>query len=382
MLKCVDPVVSGGFVAWNGFSMTQLLWSNLRARPLRTALSVVAVALQVTFVLLIVGMTLGAVNDWGKRVEGVGADILVQPPNASIFFQFSNAVLQQSLAETIAAVPGVDQVAPVLVIANARNLEIVYGIDFQSFSALSQGFVFRDGRAFQRPDEVILDDIQAEKRHLRVGDHFSIFNRDFTVCGVVAHGKGARSFIPLATAQEIAAADKRVTLFYVRSTGNTEATRQAIVQKLPGHLVRSMQDYLTLMNSSNLPGMKPFLNVMVIIGVSISFLVVLLTMHTMVLERTREIGILKALGVSRMEVARLFLSETALMSALGVIIGLAATFLACRGLKSYSPGLMILITRAWVLRSVALAFLGALLGAVFPAVRASGSDPVEALAFE
>ena len=371
-----------GFVAQNGFSMSHLLWNNLRARPLRTALSVVAVALQVTFVLLIVGMTLGVVSDWGKRVEGVGADILVQPPNSSIFFQFTNAVLQQSLADTIASVPGVDQVAPVLVIANARNLEIVYGIDFQSFSALSQGFVFRSGRPFEGAEELILDDIQAEKRKLRVGDRISVFNRNFTVCGIVAHGKGARSFIPLATAQEISGAEKRVTLFYVRSTGDTEKTRQAIVQKLPGHLVRSMQDYLTLMNSSNLPGMKPFLDVMVIIGVSISFLVVLLTMHTMVLERTREIGILKALGISRSEVARLFLGESVLMAALGVILGLAATFLARWILRSYSPGLIILITGEWLLRSVALAFLGALLGAVYPAIRASGCDPVEALAFE
>ena len=369
-------------MARNGFSMAQLLWNNLRARPMRTALSVVAVALQVTFVLLIVGMSLGVISDWGKRVEGVGADILVQPPNASIFFQFTNAVLQQSVAETIASVPGVDQVAPVLVIANARNLEIVYGIEFQSFSALSQGFVFRSGRPFERLDEVILDDIQAEKRHLSVGARLAIFNRDFTVCGIVAHGKGARSFIPLATAQEIAGADKRVTLFYVRSAGDTERTRQAIVQKLPGHLVRSMQDYLTLMNSSNLPGMKPFLDVMVIIGVSISFLVVLLTMHTMVLERTREIGILKALGISRLEVARLFLGETALMAGMGVMLGLAATFLAQWGLRAYAPGLIILITREWLVRSIALAFLGALLGAVYPAVRASGCDPVEALAFE
>ena len=369
-------------MAQNGFSMSHLLWNNLRARPLRTALSVVAVALQVTFVLLIVGMTLGVVSDWGKRVEGVGADILVQPPNSSIFFQFTNAVLQQSLADTIARVPGVDQVAPVLVIANARNLEIVYGIDFQSFSALSQGFVFRSGRPFESADELILDDIQAEKRKLRVGDRISVFNRNFTVCGIVAHGKGARSFIPLATAQEISGAEKRVTLFYVRSTGDTEKTRQAIVQKLPGHLVRSMQDYLTLMNSSNLPGMKPFLDVMVIIGVSISFLVVLLTMHTMVLERTREIGILKALGISRSEVARLFLGESVLMAALGVILGLAATFLARWILRSYSPGLIILITGEWLLRSVALAFLGALLGAVYPAIRASGCDPVDALAFE
>lgn len=366
----------------NGFSLANLLWNNLRARPLRTGLSVSAVALQVTFVLLIVGMTLGVVSDWGKRVEGVGADILVQPPNASIFFQFTNAVLQQSVADTIASVPGVDQVAPVLVIANARNLEVVYGIDYQGFDALSKGFVFRAGQAFERPDDVILDDIQAEKRRLRVGDRVSIFNRHFTVCGIVAHGKGARSFIPLATAQEIAQAGNRVTLFYVRSTGDTERTRQAIVARLPGHQVRSMQDYLTLMNSSRLPGMKPFLDVMVIIGVSISFLVVLLTMHTMVLDRTREIGILKALGVSRAEVARLFLSEAALMAGCGAALGLAATFLTRWILQAYSPGLIVLITSEWLVRSIALAFLGALLGAAYPAIRASGCDPVDALAFE
>ncbi len=367
---------------YNGFTLPQLLWRNLRARPLRTALSVLAVALQVTFVLLIVGMTLGVVSDWGKRVEGVGADIIVQPPNASIFFQLTNAVLQQSLGDSISAVPGVDQVAPVLVIANTGNLEIVYGIDFESFNALSKGFVFRAGGAFTTLDGAIVDDIQAEKRHLRVGDPYRLFNRDFTVTGIVAHGKGARTFIPLATAQEIAGADKRVTLFYVRSTGDTERARQGIVQRLPGYLVRSMQDYMTLMNSSNLPALKPFLRVMLIIGVTISFLVVLLTMHTMVLERTREIGILKALGVTRLEIAQLFLGESAMMAAMGVLLGLAGTLLARLVLKSYAPGLIILITGEWLVSSIVFAFVGALLGALYPAYRASGCDPVDALAFE
>src|SRR5208282_6175131 len=112
-------------------------------------------------------------------------------------------------------------------------------------------------------------------------------------------------------------AEHRVTLFYVRSTGNTEAARQEIVRRMPGYLVRSMQDYLTLMNSSNLPAMRPFLRVMILLGVSISFLVVLLTMHTMVLERTRDIGILKALGSSRLEICGMIVGETLVMVGLG-----------------------------------------------------------------
>ena len=209
-----------------------------------------------------------------------------------------------------------------------------------------------------------------------------MFDREMNVCGIVRHGKGARSFIPLATAQEIAGAEHRVTLFYVRSTGNTEAARQEIVRLLPGYLVRSMQDYLTLMNSSNLPAIRPFLRVMILLGVSISFLVVLLTMHTMVLERTREIGILKALGASRGEIARLFLAESTVMAAIGVAIGLSATFATRAFLRAWAPGLAVLLTANWLAASVGLAFLGALLGALYPAWRASGFDPVEALAFE
>jgi putative ABC transport system permease protein len=369
-------------MAYYGTTYWQLLGYDMRARPIRTLLSVLGVSLQVTFVLLIVGMTLGWVNDWSKRVEGVGADIIVQPPNASIFFQFGNAVLPESLAETVAQAPGVDVVSPVLVIANQKNLEIVYGIDYRSFNALSSGFDFLSGGKFTGPDDVILDDIQALKRRLRVGDKVELLNREMTVCGIVAHGKGARSFIPLETAQDIAGAEHRVTLFYARSRGNTEAARQAVAHQLPGYLIRSMQDYLTLLNSTNLPAMRPFLRVMVTLGVSISFLVVLLTMHTMVLERTREIGILKALGASRAEIARLFVAESALMATFGVIFGLAATFLTRLFLKSYAPGLVVLLTPDWLLASVGLAFLGALLGALYPAWRASGFDPVEALAFE
>ncbi len=369
-------------IAYYGTTYRQLLWNNLRARPIRTALSVLGVSLQVTFVLLIVGMTLGWVNDWQKRVEGVGADIIVQPPNASPFFQFGNAVLPESLVETLQRAPGVDEASPVLVIANQKTLDIVYGIDYKTFNNLSKGFVFVAGGPFSDPGDVIVDDLHAARHHLRVGDKVDMFDREMTVCGIVRHGKGARSFVPLATAQEIAGAEHRVTLFYVRSTGNTEAARLEVVRLLPGYLVRSMQDYLTLMNSSNLPAIRPFLRVMILLGVSISFLVVLLTMHTMVLERTREIGILKALGASRGEIARLFLAESTVMAALGVAIGLTATFAAREFLRTWAPGLAVLLTANWLAASVGLAFLGALLGALFPAWRASGFDPVEALAFE
>jgi len=106
---------------------------SISARPLRSFLSVIAIAIQVILVLMIVGMTSGVISEWGKRVEGVGADILVQPPNSSIFFAFSSAVMQESLGEQIAALSGVDEVAPAVILTEPKNLVMVYGIDYKRF---------------------------------------------------------------------------------------------------------------------------------------------------------------------------------------------------------------------------------------------------------
>src|SRR3989441_7229734 len=257
-----------------------MVWSNLTVQPLRSGLSIVAISIQVVLVLLVVGLTSGVVSEWGKRVEGVGADILVQPPNSSIFFAFVSVGMQESLGEKIAALSGVDEVAPTVILTEPKHLVMVYGIDYKRFNALSKGFLFRDGRPFEGPDEVIADDIIAQTRHLKVGSQITLLNHTFTVSGIVAHGKGARYFIPIRTAQEIAGAEKRVSMFYVRSKGDTEATRSQILKLMPKNSVRSLSEYVSLMTSSNLPQLRPFTRTMVALGIMVSFLVVLLNMRS------------------------------------------------------------------------------------------------------
>src|SRR6516164_381654 len=141
------------------FSLFQMFWGNLVARPLRCSLSILAIAIQVVLILMIVGLTSGVIAEWGKRVEGVGADILVQPPNSSIFTAFSSAVMQESLGEQIAKLPGVDEVAPTVILNDPKNLMMIYGIDYKRFNALSRGFLYRDGRRFEEADEALADDI-------------------------------------------------------------------------------------------------------------------------------------------------------------------------------------------------------------------------------
>jgi putative ABC transport system permease protein len=364
------------------FLYLNLLWRNLGVHPLRSAFSAAAIGLQVFLILLIVGLTSGILSDWRARAEGVGADIIVQPPNSSIFFSFSSAVIPDSQVPRIEKLPGIDEVAPVLVIVDTATLSVIYGIDYARFNGLSAGFTFLSGGMFTGPDDVIADDLAAQGRKLTVGGTVSLMNRTFRVSGIVVHGKGARFFVPIETAQGIAGAQKRVSMIYVRSTGNTEALRASLVRLLPGYRIRSMSEYMSLMTSSSLPELKPFLRSFIGLGIVISFLVILLTMYTMVLERRREIGILKALGSSRLEICWLIVAEALLLVVLGVAVGLIGTYSTTAVLHHTSPTLQIEITADWIVRSILVAIGGALAGAAYPALRAARSDPIDALAYE
>lgn len=364
------------------FIFLSLLWRNLGVHPLRSGFSAAAIGLQVFLILLIVGLTSGMLTDLRRRAEGVGADIIVQPPNSSIFFSFSSAVIPEMQVARIEKLSGIDEVGAVVVLVDPTTLGVIYGIDYARFNALSEGFTFLAGGPFSAPDDIIADDLAAKSRTLVVGSNISIMNRNFHLSGIVQHGKGARFFVPMETAQEIAGAQNRVSLIYVRSTGKTDAVRAELSRLLPGYRVRSMAEYMSLMSSSSLPELRPFLRSFVGLGVVISFLVVLLTMYTMVLERRREIGILKALGSSRLEICWLIVAEALLLVCLGVILGLLATYTTTKIVHRTSPTLQIDITTDWIFRSILVAIVGALAGAAYPALRAARSDPIAALAYE
>jgi putative ABC transport system permease protein len=364
------------------FLYLRLLWSNLGVHPLRSGLSAIAIALQVFLILLIVGLTNGVLSDWRARAEGVGADIIVQPPNSSIFFSFSSAVIPETMVAQIEKLPGVQEVAPVFIVMDIKYLGVIYGIDYRHFNGLSSGFTFVSGSPLAAPNDAMADDLAASERKLRIGEPINLMNHEFTLSGIVVHGKGARFFVPLKTAQEIAGAENRVSMIYVKSNGDTEALRGELVKRFPTYRIRSMAEYMSLMTSTSLPELTPFIDSFVGLGVVISFLVVLLTMYTLVLERRREIGVLKAIGYSRAEICGLILGEAMLLVVLGVLFGLISTYSVTAVLHRTAPTTLIDIDAIWIFRAILVAVVGAVAGASYPALRAASSDPVEALACE
>jgi len=200
----------------------------------------------------------------------------------------------------------------------------------------------------------------------------------------VEHGKGARLFVFMSTLQDMAGAHDKASVFFIKCdrADHTVAVMDEIRELLPHYEIRPLKDFISLMTSSNLPGLGAFINVMIGIAVVIGFLVIFLSMYTTIIERTREIGVLKALGASKTYIVRIILSETTLLCAAGVVGGIGLSFLMRSIFIKLFPTLTILISAPWILRAGLIAVLGGLLGAAYPAWLASRKDPVEALAYE
>jgi len=151
---------------------------------------------------------------------------------------------------------------------------------------------------------------------------------------------------------------------------------------LPNNEIRPLQDYISLMTSANIPGLDAFIDSMIALAVCIGFLVIFLSMYTTVIERTRDIGVLKSLGASKGYIVKALLSEASLICGVGIIAGVALSYSTRSILVSAFPTLAIHITVDWVARAAAIAVIGGLLGAAYPAWLATRKDPVEALFYD
>src|SRR6266511_281954 len=372
--------------------MNKMVISNLLHRPLRTLISMFAISIEVTLILLIVGLCLSMLRDSADRQKGIGFDVMVQPPGSGFLTGLTGAPVSIKVADKLRTLPHVTAVAPIVVqILTAGNVEVVDGIDLDpkspnNFDKLGRPFHYFSGGPFQGPYDMIVDDLFATQHKAKIGYKFDLLNQSFRICGVVEHGKGARRFIPLATLQDLTGSIGKASMFYVKTDApeNADAVVSE-VKEVPGmekYVARSLAEYASLMTAGNVPGLTGFFNIVIAIAVIIGFIVIFKSMYTAVMERTREIGILKSLGATRLYIVSAVLRESFLLSIGGVLMGLVLTFVASIVINYAFPLHRLVWDNHWVVRASIVAVVGALLGGLYPALAAARKDPIEALAYE
>jgi putative ABC transport system permease protein len=367
--------------------MNRLVVSNLLHRPIRSLISVVAIALEVTLILVIVGLSLGMLNDSKQRTRGIGADVMVQPPNSTIFGAMTGAPVSIKVAEKIRTVHHVVAVTPVVTqLSTAGAVEVIYGVDLASFERVGGPLHYQRGGPYRGPNDIIVDDFVAGQKNLHVGSVIDVLNHPFRISGIVEHGRGARKYLPITTLQDLIGAQGKASIFYVKVDDPARADAVAAgIKAIPGmeqYSIRTLQQWLSLMTPENLPGFSTFISVVIAVAVIIGFIVIFQAMYTAVMERTREIGILKSMGASKYYIINVVLRETLLLAVVGILFGFIISAVARTGLVHRFPTIRIELSRQWLLRAAFIALVGAMLGAVYPAFKAARKDPIDALAYE
>lgn len=351
-------------------------------------LSTVMISVALLLGLGMKGLATGVMTEKIRRTEGIGADLMVQPPHASYILGLGENVMPDSIAGKILQVKGVKATTPTATNVSFTNrLETIFGIDLASFRRVTGGFDYLQGGPFTGPYSALVDDVYVKTHRVRLRGKLNILDHEFTICGVVEHGRGARVFVPLRTLQDLVAPGKCAVIF----VKCTSPDLVSLVQKrlgefeggaLSGYQITKMSDLTSLISPSSFVGLKQFLVVVVVFAGVINFLVIFLALYVQVLGQTRELGILRALGASRGYVLNLFLGEACLLCLLGGGLSLALYVLVKTIVLAVYPALHFLLPVGSILRVAAVALASAVLGGAYPAYRASVCEPITALAYE
>src|SRR5579883_1929166 len=295
--------------------------------------------------------------------------------------------MPEAVVHALARMPHV-KIAMGVVNQSAGNVTLfATGLDLQQFQAMSGGFRFLLGGPFRQPDDVIIDDYFAAQKHKKVGDSMDLLNQTWRISGIFESGMLTRIAFPLEVLQRKTGNVGRVSQVYLKldNPANIENVIREIKNQ-PGwedYPVYSIQDFISLVSSSDPGGLRAFTGVVVGIGVVIGFLVAYLSMYMAVLQRTREIGILKSMGASRSFILGIILAEAAVQGISGSILGIAISFAARWVISLLVPAsLTMQIVESWWPVAGGIVLAATIIGATYPGMNAARQDPIEALAYE
>lgn len=368
--------------------INKLVFENIRHRWVRTFLCALVVGVQIMLILTLIGLSRGLLEDSASNARGTNADIFLKPGSGSTL-QLSSGQIDEKFVRFVAGQPHVAQAVGVLNQGIPGELITkLNGVDIPGFVAMSGGFNLLSGTAPTGPDDLLVDSYYAQQHHIRSGQTWKLVHHDWHVTGIMRGGQLGRLIVPLKTLQDLTgnASPARLSEILVK-LDNPKLTNQEVDrlnQLLEGNLTAiSWSDFIGQFSINNLPQLKTFISVITFLAVLVGFLVVFLSMYTAVLERTRELGILKALGAKPSTIVDMLVRESVILALAGCILGILLSFGAKGLIMTLMPAtLQVVSVPDWWPKAAGIALVGALLGAIYPGLKAARQDAIEALSYE
>jgi putative ABC transport system permease protein len=350
---------------------------------MRSLLSILLIGVPVTLILCLVGLSHGFIEDNHRRTRGAGADVVIRPKGSTVL---TNYAMPEELVGFFAKQPHVAIATGVNNATVEAPILSAGGIDYQAFETMSP-FRFVSGGPFQGPDDVMVDDYYADQHKLKVGQKVKLLNHVWRLSGIYESGKLSHILMPLKTVQEARGEPGKINQIYLKlDDPKNTATVLASLKNMPqleDYPIYDMNQFTSLLAVDKIPPLKAFTLVIIGIGVVIGFAVVCLSMYMAVLQRTREIGILKSMGGSKAFILGIILVEAAMLGVGGSILGILMSYGAYYLIHTLVPASFpMMIVYEWWPIAGGITLAATLLGALYPGLSAASHDPIEALAYE
>jgi putative ABC transport system permease protein len=334
-------------------------------------------------ILTLVGISYGTLDEAARRARGVGADILVRPPATSLI-SLSSSPMPEKLVPFLMQQPHVTFATGTMG-QPLGGFDVLTGIDLDQFNRLSGGFRFVRGGPFESDEDLIVDEYYAREKKLSLGSTITLANHVWRVSGIFESGKLSHICARLNVLQALTGNPGRLSQIYLKV--DNPACVQLVVDQLrgrmPGYSIYTMEEFTSLLTINSVGLLRDFIGVVIGIALVVGFITVTMAMYTAVLERTQEIGILKALGASSGYILNLLFRETLLIAILGSVLGIAMTGGSKWLMMHAAPSSLTQETvYSWWPVASAVSITGALAGAIFPAWKAVKQDVIQALAYE
>lgn len=349
---------------------------------LRFLISVGGVAFSVMLILIILALYRGWNEKLGRYVEGVDADAWVLQQGAADMFH-STSIFPETLLGELRSIEGVERIDPMI----GRRMPIE-GYEKEAMTII-MGYDTTTGAGgpmelargeYPEKGEIVIDEGLADKIGRGIGDTLEIVEKEFVISGISRGGNVVTfqySFMPIDDAQEFMQMEGLVNyalLTYADGT-SVEDVQKRIEEQLPDLHVLSKSKFADNNRKQIMEAFLPIIQVLVVIGFIVGLVVISLTIYTATIEKSREYGMLKAVGAKNSHLYSIIFRQSTIAGAIGFVLGLGLTFVVADLVARIEPSFVTAIAWPDVAEVFGITLLMILLSAFIPMRRIVGIDP-------
>ena len=353
-------------------NLYKLAFNNIHRKKLRSALTMLGIIIGAATILILMGTTAGLASAVKDQTSEYMYDVIIAPASSSGSYLMDSQTV--SKVENLSNLYSLQEVTVFSEDINGKSVTIGGTNDWKKVKIKSG------------TSGTVINHAVADKLDLGIGDKIKVKNQELTITGISNEEQVDEDVLGIYINQSLAKqmADNKVRAIYAQTNRDPKTVADDIENHVKGVTAETKSEKVAKVQEWSNKALL-FMGMIAGIALVVGIISVVNTMMMSVMERTKELGVLKAIGFTNWEIKGSILFESGLLgfsgAVIGIILGIAGIIVATKMLNftEYIPEMMPL----WLIGSVIVgSTLLSILAGLYPAMRASKLNVVEALRHE